>query len=226
MTKLILITIQLQPILKDKTLFTNYICEKSMKISFLILVAAIVFFSACSSKFNLTKRKYTKGYYFSISNNVSSNKMEEKEIPVSNCSHKKDVVLNKNETSINDLKKSFELNKPILNHFEVNSNHQLNISNFALVSANHTNIKITRLPVKHLSNINPKKQNKNNQTTDTDLVVQIILSLFPIICLIAVYLHDNKTITLNFFVDLLLHLTFIGAIVFALLVVLDIVDLK
>ena len=227
MTRLTPITIQLQPILRDKTLFTNYICEKSMKIGFLILTAAIIFFSDCSSKFNLTKRKYNKGYYFSISKNVSSNKVENNQkLIVLNCLQKKDVVLYKHESLANDLKNSFELNGPILKYFESNSKKPLNTLNAALVSANNKNIKITKYSVKQLSDINLKKQFKNSQTTDTDLVVQIILSLFPIICLIAIYLHDNKIITINFFVDLLLHLTFIGAIVFALLVVLDIVELK
>ena len=39
------------------------------------------------------------------------------------------------------------------------------------------------------------------------------------------YLHDGKEITLNFWVDLLLYLTFIGWIIFGVLVVLDIVNL-
>jgi len=59
---------------------------------------------------------------------------------------------------------------------------------------------------------------------DTNTLVLVILSLFPILCLIAVYLKDGG-ITLNFWVDLLLHLTVIGAMIFAILVVLDIVSL-
>ena len=38
-------------------------------------------------------------------------------------------------------------------------------------------------------------------------------------------LKDGKNITLNFWIDLLLHLTAIGEIIFALLVVLDVVNL-
>jgi len=54
----------------------------------------------------------------------------------------------------------------------------------------------------------------------------VILSLFPILALIAMYMKDGNSITLNFWVDLLLHLTIIGYLVFALLVVFDIVDLS
>lgn len=61
--------------------------------------------------------------------------------------------------------------------------------------------------------------------SDTNIIVLVILSLFPILCLIAVFLKDGKSITLNFWIDLLLHLTFIGEIIFALLVVLDVVNL-
>lgn len=59
---------------------------------------------------------------------------------------------------------------------------------------------------------------------DANTILLVILSLFPILCLIAVYLKDGG-ITLNFWVDLLLHLTVIGAMIFAILVVLDIVNL-
>ncbi|HRG58082.1 MAG TPA: hypothetical protein PK323_03945 [Bacteroidia bacterium] len=60
---------------------------------------------------------------------------------------------------------------------------------------------------------------------DTYTILLVILSLFPFIALIAMYLKDNKSITMNFWVDLLLHLTVIGYAIFAVLVVLDIISL-
>jgi len=198
-----------------------------MKTKILILIAGIILLGACSNKFDLTKRKYNKGYYFSISKNVSSNKRKNNQkITVSDYLQKKNVVLYKHEPSLNNLKKSIELNTPILKHFEANSKKQSNILNDALVSANNKTIHVPKPILKPITNLSIKKYIKKSQTSDTDLVIQIILSLFPIICLIAVYLHDGKTITLNFFIDLLLHITLIGAMVFALLVVFDIVDLK
>jgi hypothetical protein len=51
------------------------------------------------------------------------------------------------------------------------------------------------------------------------------MAFFPILCLIAVYLYDGQELTTNFWVDLILHLTIIGAMVFAVLVVLGLVSL-
>ncbi len=57
------------------------------------------------------------------------------------------------------------------------------------------------------------------------LIVEIIFCFIPILSLIAMYLKDGKSITLNFWVDLILYITFIGWIIFGLLVVLDVVNL-
>lgn len=43
----------------------------SMKFSFLFLIVSILF-SSCSLKFHLEKRKYRKGFYFSISKNTNA----------------------------------------------------------------------------------------------------------------------------------------------------------
>lgn len=198
-----------------------------MKTKILILIAGIILLGACSNKFDLTKRKYNKGYYFSICKNVPPNKLKNNQkVTVSDYLQNNDVVLYKHESSLNNQKNPIELNTTVLKHFEANSKKKSNMLNDALVSANNKNIHVPKPILKPISNLSIKKYIKKSQTSDTDLLIQIILSLFPIICLIAVYLHDGKTITLNFFIDLLLHLTFIGAMVFALLVVFDVVDLK
>lgn len=59
----------------------------------------------------------------------------------------------------------------------------------------------------------------------TNKVLLVILCLFWILNLLAVYLHDGS-ITLNFWITLLLDLTFVGGIIFSILVVLDVVDLS
>lgn len=61
---------------------------------------------------------------------------------------------------------------------------------------------------------------------DTNLIIEIILCFFPFFNLIAMYLKDGKSITLNFWIDLILDLLFfLPGIIFALLVVLDVVNL-
>ena len=61
---------------------------------------------------------------------------------------------------------------------------------------------------------------------DTDLIIMVILCFFPFINLIAMYLHDGKKITMNFWIDLILDvLFFFPGIIFALLVVLGVFSL-
>ncbi len=64
---------------------------------------------------------------------------------------------------------------------------------------------------------------KEQRKGDANIVVMVILALFPLLCLIAVYLHDGG-VTRNFWITLILHLTIVGAMIYALLVVLDVVD--
>ena len=71
-----------------------------------------------------------------------------------------------------------------------------------------------------------KETKKASRDSDTNLIVLVILALFPILCLIAVYLHDGKNITTNFWVTLLLHLLIYVECIFAVLVVLDIINLN
>ena len=72
--------------------------------------------------------------------------------------------------------------------------------------------------------INKIKKSGIAKTNDSVNIIYLILALFPILCLIAVYLYDGEAST-NFWVDLILHLTIIGAMVFAVLVVLGLVSL-
>ncbi len=68
--------------------------------------------------------------------------------------------------------------------------------------------------------------NQKSSGGDTNLIIEIILCFFPFFNLIAMYLKDGKHITLNFWVDLILDcLFFLPGIVFALLVVLDVINL-
>lgn len=74
-----------------------------------------------------------------------------------------------------------------------------------------------------------KKENASQQQKrsggDTNIILLVILSLFPFICLIAMYLHDGKSVTLNFWICLLLHLTIVLWFIFALLVDFDVINL-
>jgi len=80
------------------------------------------------------------------------------------------------------------------------------------------------LKLTHLKNKLAKSKKAGD--SDTNLIVLVILCLFPFINLIAIYLKDSKSITLNFWITLILDfLFFLPGIIFALLVVLDVVNL-
>lgn len=65
---------------------------------------------------------------------------------------------------------------------------------------------------------------RTGDSSKVELLIMVILCLFPFINLIPVYLHD-KGVTLNFWLTLILDFTLIGGVIFALLVILDIVNL-
>ena len=60
-----------------------------MKTKIILPLIAIIFLSSCADKFSLTKRKYTKGYYFASSKNNATSKNEHKNIASENLHAKK-----------------------------------------------------------------------------------------------------------------------------------------
>lgn len=93
------------------------------------------------------------------------------------------------------------------------------------VSANKTQEKVGVSKLSVIKSLNKIKKSGIAKTDDNVNVLYLIMAFFPILCLIAVYLYDGQELTTNFWVDLILHLTIIGAMVFAVLVVLGIVSL-
>lgn len=198
-----------------------------MKNKILLPLIAIIFLSSCANKFSLTKRKYTKGYYFASSKNSSSAKTENehKNLAVKTLPVKHATLLA--ETNSSPEIKNVSNNEVLtLAKLATPSKEQKSAKSNLIASVNSENNYATAIAVKPVV----KKQNHlanayKKGSSDTNLIILIILCLFPFICLIPIYIHDGKSITLNFWIDLLLHLTFIGEIIFALLVVLDIIDL-
>ena len=93
------------------------------------------------------------------------------------------------------------------------------------VSANKIQEKVGVSKLSVIKSLNKIKKSGIAKTDDNVNVLYLIMAFFPILCLIAVYLYDGQELTTNFWVDLILHLTIIGAMVFAVLVVLGIVSL-
>ena len=189
------------------------------------ILALAIFVSSCSNQISIVKRHYSKGFYV-----VNTKK-----------AHHADVA--KAETKI----KSTEKTQPTVLSFiseEKNRPAELSASAAGTVKKEEKkksfqsqlkkNIvsKEHKIVGKNEPENNRKlfslkeKQNKAKSSNESNTILLVILSLFPILCLIAVYLHDGKEITTNFWVTLVLHLTIYLECIFAILVVLDIIDLK
>lgn len=205
----------------------------------LILTTSIIGLLTSCSTTGFLKRKYTKGLYIEhftsqirskkqphISNVLVNPTPSEQKItertPNNNLSSPKITNTHIPFFAKNNPPDPLENNQTLLTHTQKNSltcSKNLHPKSYAY-SDKYTPIQW--LPSTFFT-LKDKKQ--TYKPSDNDKIIQIILALFPVLCLIAIYLHDGKKITINFIIDLILHITFIGEIIFALLVVLDIINL-
>ncbi len=185
------------------------------------LLTITLFITSCSTKFSLQKRKYNKGFYFATStsknnetkeNNIKPSKLNTKSYTIAKVENQIPVI-NENVTE-NNYHKAYEIKKSVNTKFNNQPKNRL-------IAFKSNKVVLGETAFKKLE----YNKTKSARASDTNIIILVILSIFPILCLIAVYLKDGKNITLNFWIDLLLHLTAIGEIIFALLVVLDIVNL-
>jgi DNA-binding cell septation regulator SpoVG len=187
----------------------------------LIPIITILILGSCSNKMSLVKRKYNKGYY------VSTSKKNDND-PVAKDVKKPVAVPKKKEIqeeivtakTLDNFKVLYSSVISATQEIKHEKNHNETASLFSKKPVNSVQKRVKVFTAENLINITQPKKGASD-----DKIIQIILALFPVLCLIAVFLHDGKAITLNFWVTLLLHLTLIGEIIFALLVVLDIVNL-
>lgn len=195
---------------------------------FIYPLVAIILLSSCASKFSMQKRKYNKGFYFASSKGNKSKSNEATQLAVKPSSLKSKPVVN--------LPLESRAAEPEIAYTPTHENTSLKVNTTITTKLSHTSQNalvasainkpvVTNHSYKKLSDNQVNLIKSSKKSGGANIIVLVILSLFPILCLIAVYLHDGKSITLNFWIDLLLHLTFIGMIIFALLVVLDVVNL-
>ena len=198
---------------------TKQLKNKNMIKKIILPLIAIIMLSSCANKFSLQKRKYTKGFYFAKTK--------------SNTLKNNDVANTNTKTTALPIK---TMALPIATE----NTAEITIKPIAAVQNNYvkTAVKQTKAsqPVKQVVALaskskvtiakifKPVKLGAKKGGGDTNIILLVILSLFPILALIAIYLKDGKSITLNFWVDLILHFLFLYWL-FALLVVLDVVNL-
>ena len=205
---------------------------KQMKeIGSIIALISIILFSSCASQKNgvAIKRKYNKGYYFAH-NHKKTSESERK-------SNEGKIKITAEKSNVAKKAEDFSIIKPLLviptaekivvkkvdKISEVKHNTILVEEKAVTASVGETKLNLRHKVIDMLNN-KKTKTSKGGDIDDTTILL-IVFCFFPILSLIAMYLHDGKEITLNFWVDLLLYLTFIGWIVFGVLVVLDIVNL-
>ena len=202
-------------------------------IGIFILIAVVL--ASCNSGKNalVMKHRYTKGFYIAGKSKHHKSKKAD------------DLATNKKtETTQQTLAptlQTIEDNKTIETNIEnstassvVASPEKIASENKSITKKSEKEFKTTVLnkTFSNIKSIATVKTSANKQTIlnkgkslSSDQIVQLILALFPILCLIAVYLKDGSKITNNFWITLVLHLTVYLECIFAVLVVLDIINL-
>jgi len=199
--------------------------------SITLALSAVILLSSCAGKFSLLKRKYTKGFYVSSSKgrHTKNRNTDHEKVAL----HQKAVkpletsplaeVVKVTPQEFAPLIKTQALNTPKTAPVEVKTGKDL--------LAQAASVPVTE-PITHKAkSVKPLDLSKqhivlNSKDDDAMFIVLVILCFFWWLNLISVYIHDKHQVTTNFWVTLLLNLTFIGGIIFSLLVVLDVVDLN
>lgn len=204
-----------------------------MKKLLLLLTVIGIGLTSCNGKYTVAKRKYNKGFYVSRSHSnttkpsvaINDSRLNSKtaDVVVKEVINPITTEIQTPNHSITNLEQPV-LSKPLIN--------KVNEATFATKNTKVHEMTSSTKEVKAISpSIKPISISKNilhssKKDSDTNLILLIILCFLWWLNLIAVYIHDGKDITLNFWITLLLDFTFIGGVIFSLLVVLDIVDLR
>jgi hypothetical protein len=181
------------------------------------------------------KRKYKPGYYVEFGGHEKAQSTTQSQTKnnkeTANVSNKKgDAPVSETLLNIEE-KEAVEYPLTASNDNKVNlsatnnkNNRTTTLLNTATDIQKDAPTKPSRLKKAIISKFNKKATKKSSKEIDNLTILLIILSLFPILALIAIFIKDGKSITLNFWVDLLLHFIFLYWL-FALLVVLDVINL-
>jgi hypothetical protein len=195
----------------------------------LVGLAVIIFLSSCSNDMLIVKRKYNKGYYV----NTGSGKVKQQETAAAQ-NNKKNVAEEQAILPAEVAVKESEMPVTASVATTVPAAVKRNTAPAKVKTvAEYNNVSLTKKEQKKNTRAQKKaaadeiqKSKKLSSGGDANLVLLVILAIFPIFSLIAMYVHDGHSITTNFWINLLLHFTVIGYAIFGVLVVLNIVDLS
>lgn len=208
-----------------------------MKNLIVIIALAAFVLSSCSGSKNalVMKRKYTKGYFVDAKTKKHGTKkantvvLEEKaevakvkpiSIELINESTASTEELNLSASSLSK-PEAFVVKATTKKSIEVEKEYKSKVIAKTLFNVFEKNTITTS------DNLKQKKSSSTKGSdADLSLIIMVILCLFPFINLIPVFIKDGKNFTLNFWVTLILDcIFFLPGIIFALLVVLDVVNL-
>ncbi len=196
----------------------------------LYFLAITVILSSCGS-LSISQMRYSRGLNVDLfSSKEKKPEGQKAKIATKKTPEKKETGIAENKAEVKETNsvnnESYGITENIVPKETKNTSEKKRINKFSIVRKVSKQIKEIikdeqSFPI-HVKNSNVTA---TKETNDGPLLLLVILALFPILCLIAVYLHDDG-ITTNFWIDLVLHLTVFGAVIYALLVVLDIIDLS
>ena len=186
--------------------------KKLLKYSSVLLLGLMIF-SSCS------KQKYTTSFAPSkskvwnkeakeeIRQNLADQKIEKVDVI------KEEAVVTTETKAVSTVEKSIV--KPANIDEKIAEQEVLNPS-FSKAEAKSMKKEVRKTMFRAVKNSLFHKRPQNESK-----ILYVILALFPILCLISIYLYQGQQISLDFWIDLLLHITVIGEVIYALLVVLD-----
>lgn len=202
---------------------------------YLLIASAIIF---ANSSCTVEKRLHNPGYHVQLNKTTkvanSVDKVIKVEEEIASAEIKSDVAslpkieeqVKTNSATVSTTEVEANYSSDVASNDESISIQKLNSPKRSLIQSNYavdnqtTNVKKQELEKEaKISN-----SNAASAAGGASLLILVILCLFPLINLIPVYITDGG-ITLNFWVTLILNLTFIGAVIFSLLVVLGVVSL-
>lgn len=201
----------------------------------LFLLVAVVSIYSCgtTSDFSIFQRKYNPGYNISLGKKVNAvvTASAEKQVETNNEQETNttastpvtEEIIKSENPAVEPTSTIALVGKATAKAIEKTSTASIQSSS---IENKHNLVKSIALKKASKVIFKMEKKNKSNASGDVsnETILLIILSLFPILALVAIYLKDGKSITTNFWIDLLLHFIFLYWL-FALLVVLDVINL-
>lgn len=198
-----------------------------MKNLLLLLSVAAIFASSCSSKIGIAKRKYGKGYYVAVSHKPKTQNQMVSTLKKENSSSTETVarvVVNKSEEVLKTNEAQPLVAKAKHDFIQPNVERESSRQIVAQASVQTEKTFEKSSVIKPLSSSVLNKVSASKKADDTNTILLVILCLFWWLNLVAVYLHQGKKITTDFWITLVLDLTIILGIIYSILVVLDVLS--